>query len=106
MVAGSAFHGMVDGVVTDHGEQAASQDDLLTTNPVGERSKDSKERHAQEHGNRHNDEPGTQIYLQDGLEVEERVVLSGVPDHALSCGGAKERNQDQFEVVPVGKRIF
>ena len=43
---------------------------------------------------------GGGVHLEDRLQVEQRVELSRVPDHALAGRGAEQRNQHALQVRP------
>ena len=68
--------------------------------------KTREERHGAEERDGHDDVGSFGVYLENGLEIEERVELAGVPDNALSGGGAEERNQHALEVVPFCEGVF
>ena len=42
--------------------------------------------------------------FQDRLQIEKRVELAGVPDHALAGGGAEQGDQDALEILPFAER--
>src|SRR5262249_5450537 len=106
IIAGSALHGVVQRVVSDYSQQTACHDDLLAADLVGKGSEDCKERHSEQHGQGNNDEPGTQVHLQYGLQIEQRIILSRVPDHALAGGRAQQGYQHQLEVGPLGESVL
>src|SRR4029077_12919575 len=68
---------------------------------VGERSKNGEERHGEQQGHGNNDKGSAQIHLQNRLQIEQGIVLARVTDHALSCRGPQQRDQEELEVRPL-----
>ena len=56
-------------------------------------------------GNSDDDVGSVGVDLENCLQIEERVELAGVPDHSLSGRGAKEGDEYQLEIRPMGERI-
>ncbi len=46
------------------------------------------------------------VHLEDRLQIEERVELARIPDHALPCRGAEQRNEHPFQVGPLRERFL
>ena len=44
------------------------------------------------------------VHFENGLQVEKRVELAGVPNDALACGRAEKRNQYALQIRPTSRR--
>ena len=106
IVPRSAFHGLVDGDVGENCEQAARHHELLPADPVRECAHYSEERHPDQQGDCDHDVGGFDIHFQDGLHIEQRVKLPGIPDNALPRRRSEKGNQDEFQIRPFGEGIL
>ena len=98
--AGRRHHAVVDRHVEEGAAQHAGHHDLLAFDLVGERTEDREQRHTEQDSDGDHDPGCFGVELQDRRDVVEGVELAGVPDDALTGGGAEQRGQDPLPVFP------
>ena len=86
-------------------QKAASQDDGLAANLVGQGAKHDEERRANDQRDCHHDVGGRTVHLQGLRQEEQGVELTGVPDHGLTSGQADQGQDHDFEVFPLAKGL-
>ena len=105
VVAGGALHPVVDGNIAEDREQHASHHESLAANAIRERAEGGEEWHGRKQCDRNYNVGRAPRHFENRLQVEESIELAGVPDNALAGGGAKERDENQLQIGPVGERL-
>ena len=90
IVSRGTLHGLVDGDVGQHREKASRHHQPFAAHAIRERSKEREERHGQQQGDGDDDVCVLGGNFQNCLQVEKRIKLAGVPDHALTGGSAEQ----------------
>ena len=86
-------------------DQATGKDDRLAAYLVGQRAEHDEEPGAEHQRPCDQQVGGIAVDLQNRLQEEQRVELTGIPDHALTHGAADQRQDDDLGIAPVGERF-
>ncbi|MNO48360.1 hypothetical protein D3C76_386930 [compost metagenome] len=86
-------------------EDAASHDDALAPDAVGQAAEQDEERRADQQGAGDQQVGGLRVDLEHLQQEEQRIELPGVPDHGLAGSTAQQGHDHDLEVAPAGEGL-
>ena len=91
--------------VSQRRNQTSRQDNRLAADLIRQRAKEQKPTSAKDKRPRDQNVGGKEINLDHVLNEKQRVELPRIPDHRLPRRQPKQRDQGDFAVLPVAKRL-
>jgi hypothetical protein len=91
--------------VGERRNKATCQNDGLAADLVGERTKEQEATSTEDQRPCHEDVGGEAVHFHDVLDEEQRIELTRVPDHSLTCREAEQSDQGDLGIAPLTESL-